>query len=89
MGRLLNDPSWGRQAKNAEARKRCPPIDDCPVKQSLMASAAEQRKWGVRTKSEVRKASRLARTITQRQRAGRNAPAWPYGGTYNPAKKKK
>jgi hypothetical protein len=86
MGALFNNPSWGAQARNAEARKRCPPIEDCPVKQSLMASAAEQRKWGVRTKSEVRTATRLARKITQQQRAGRQADAWPYKGRYTPVK---
>lgn len=81
--------NWSKRAsQKAKSKKTCPPVTDCPVKQSLMASAAEQRLWGVRTKKEVVKAKRLAGQIAARQKAGRRAPAWPYAGTYNPTKQK-
>src|SRR5690242_5702859 len=80
--------SWGAQVKTHEIRKRCPPIEDCPVKQSLMASAAEQKLWGVKTKKEVRTAKAKAARIAKQQRAGRKTDTWPYKGKYDPTKGK-
>lgn len=88
MGALFGSKSWTNEAKNAAVRKKCPPVVDCPVKQTLMASAAEQRKWGVRTKSEVRQARRLAAKITEQQRHGRRTAKWPYAGSYDPTRQK-
>ncbi len=54
-GGLLGGTSkeWSkRAAQKNRSRKTCPPVTDCGIKQSLMASAAEQSLWGVKTKKE-------------------------------------
>lgn len=84
---LLGSKTWSAQAKKAnKAKKTCPPVTDCKVKQSLMASAAEQKLWGVKTKKEVTQAKQLANKIASQQKAGRKQARWPYAGTYDPTK---
>ena len=79
--------NWSKRASQKnKSRKTCPPVTDCGVKQSLMASAAEQKLWGVRTKKEVGQAKQRAAKIARQQRAGRKTDAWPYAGKYDPTK---
>lgn len=86
-GGLFSSRSWTSQVNRND--KRCPPIGDCKVKQTLMASAAEQRLWGVRTPKEVKAAKALAAKISRQQRAGRTPSKWPYAGSYQPLKDEK
>jgi hypothetical protein len=44
IGALTGSKSWTAQARNAEVRRRCPPVRDCDVKNTLMGGSKPKKK---------------------------------------------
>lgn len=78
-----NAISWTNRAK-------CPPIEDCPVKNTV-------KKGGKPTAKQAREARKLAarKTAAVRARKGKAAPepepprkGWPFAGSYSPPRER-
>lgn len=75
-----SDKSWTKAAKNAEVRRRCPPVEDCPPRNARTRQpSAKDRK----------KAAELAAQAKAARQAKKNkANTWPNKGKYEPNKGK-
>lgn len=73
-----SDKSWTKAAKNAEVRRKCPPVEDCAARNARAK------------KPSARDRKRAAELAAQAKAARQAKNTWPNkkGGSYEPSKGK-
>lgn len=80
--------TWSGDARSADLRRRCPPVDDCAAQNARPARpTGKQKRAAARVAAAQAKARRDAAALRTAARAAKNQPqepAWPNKGRYNP-----
>lgn len=80
---------FGGNAISWTNRAKCPPIDDCPVKNTVRKGSKPTKKQ----QQEIAKAIAAQQAASKTKRSARQQPepeqkraAWPFAGRYDPKK---